>query len=347
MGKSYPLARKIAANQAASSRRRRALFPAMRTLWRACFAHLATAARLKAVAQSHRLGIGLARQYTGGNDADEATTLAHRLYVEHGLRASLFHLGEYVADAAAIEAEVYAKCAAAAALGEAGLDVHVSVDPTQIGLLQGRSVFLHHLDRIGDAVAAASRGRPGRHALMLDMEDASVTDATLEAHARLQASGRPAAVTLQAYRHRTVTDLIRLIETGAMVRLVKGAFPAGPELALQRAADVTHAYVAHATTLLSPQSRARGVYPVFATHDHRLHEVITAEAGRQGWSPEEWEFEMLLGARDDIARNLAQRGHRVRLYVPFGSDWWPYAMRRIGENPGSLTLVLRGALSHG
>ncbi len=319
----------------------------MRTLWRACFARLATAARLKAVAQSHRLGIGLARQYTGGHDAHDATALAQRLYATHGLRASLFHLGEYVADAAAIEAEVHAKCAAAAALGEAGLDVHVSVDPTQIGLLQGRSVFLHHLDRIGDAVAAASRGRPGRHALMLDMEDASVTDATLEAHSRLHTSGRPAAVTLQAYRHRTAIDLEALVNRGAMVRLVKGAFPAGPDLALQRATEVTQAYLAHAATLLSPKARHQGVYPVFATHDHRLHAAIAAQALRHGWEPGEWEFEMLLGARDDVARDLVRQGHRVRLYVPFGEDWWPYAMRRIGENPRSIALVMRGAFRHG
>ena len=315
----------------------------MNTLWRSCFARLATSPAAKTLAQTHRLGIGLARQYTGGHDAEDAARLARRLHEANGLRASLFHLGEYVADGAAVEAEVAAKCVAAEALGRAGLDVHVSVDPTQIGLLQGRSVFLHHLDRIGETIARASRGLPGRHALMLDMEDASVTDATLEAHARLRAAGRPAAVTLQAYRHRTATDLAALIEAGAMVRLVKGAFPAGPDLALQRAADIAQAYLAHASTLLSPRSRERGVYPVFATHDHRLHEAIIAEAGRQGWAPDEWEFEMLLGARDDVARDLARRGHRVRLYVPFGSDWWPYAMRRIGENPRSLALVLRGA----
>lgn len=319
----------------------------MRTLWRSCFARLATSPSAKALAQTHRLGIGLARQYTGGPDAEAGAALAGRLFAAEGVRASLFHLGEYVRDAAAVEAEVAAKCAAAEALGRAGLDVHVSVDPTQIGLLQGNAVFLRHLDRIGDAVARAAQGKPGHHAVMLDMEDASVTDATLDAYARLEAAGHPAAVTLQAYRHRTAADLDALIARGAMIRLVKGAFPAGPDLALQRAADIAQAYLAHASALLSPRSRERGVYPVFATHDHRLHEVIIAEAGRHGWAPDEWEFEMLLGARDDVARDLARRGQRVRLYVPFGTDWWPYAMRRIGENPRSLALVMRGAFRHG
>lgn len=321
-------------------------FP-MNTLWRSCFARLATASWAKAIAQTHQLGIGLARQYTGGHDAEAATALAQRWLAADGIRSSLFHLGEYVTEAAAIEAEVAAKCAAAEALGRSGLDVHVSVDPTQIGLLQGRSVFLANLDRMGETLAHAARGRPGRHALMLDMEDASVTDTTLEAHARLHAAGYPSAVTLQAYRHRTATDLDALVAAGAMVRLVKGAFPAGPDLALQRAGDITVAYLTHARRLLFDDARRRGVYPVFATHDHRLHDAIAAEAARQGWSSDEWEFEMLLGARDDVARSLARRGHRVRLYMPFGSDWWPYAMRRIGENPRSLALVARGAFRHG
>lgn len=315
----------------------------MNTLWRSFFARLATSRSALSIAQAHRLGIGLANQYTGGHDACAATSLARRLVDTDGLRASLFHLGEYIADAAAVEAEVLAKCAAAEALGRAGLDVHVSVDPTQIGLLQGREVFFRQLDRIAEALDSASRGRPGRHALMLDMEDASVTDATLEGHARLQAAGRPAAVTLQAYRHRTAADLAALIGRGSMVRLVKGGFPAGPDLALQRPADISEAYLHHAGTLLSGEARRQRVYPVFGTHDHRLHAAIAACAARNGWKPDEWEFEMLLGARDDVARDLVRQGHRVRLYVPFGRDWWPYAMRRIGENPRSIGLVLRGA----
>lgn len=319
----------------------------MNTLWRSLFAGLATSRRARTLAQTHRIGIGLARQYTGGHDPDAATERARRLYAEHGIAASLFHLGEYVRDAEAVQAEVRAKCAAAAALGRAGLDVHVSVDPTQIGLLQGEAAFLAHLDRIGRAIAEAAHGRPGRHALMLDMEDASVTDATLAAHARLQDAGLPSAVTLQAYRHRTGADLARLIERGAMVRLVKGAFPAGPALALQQPKAIHAAYLQHATTLLTPAARARGVCPVFATHDATLQDAIAAEAARQGWQAAQWEFEMLLGARDDLARQRVQQGYRVRLYLPFGVDWWPYAMRRIGENPGSARLLLGGALRRG
>ena len=179
---------------------------------------------------------------------------------------------------------------------------------------------------------------------MLDMEDASVTDATLEGYARLKASGRPAAITLQAYRHRTSTDLAALIGHGSMVRLVKGGFPAGPGLALQRRGDISEAYLRHAGTLLSAEAKRQGVYPVFGTHDHRLHAAIAACAASNGWRPDEWEFEMLLGARDDVAQDLVRQGHRVRLYVPFGQDWWPYAMRRIAENPRAIAMALRGAL---
>ena len=319
----------------------------MKTPWRTLFAHLATHSGLKAFAQRHRLGLALARQYTGGRTVGEAVDLAVRLRDRDGLSASLFHLGEYVADPAAVEQTVLVKQAAAAALGHAGLDVHVSVDPTQIGLLQGQGTFLANLERIARAVSPASSGRPRRHALMLDMEDASVTDATLDGHARLVASQLPAAVTLQAYRYRSPMDLEALLAKGAMVRLVKGGFPAGPTLAHQNRRDIEQAYLGLAATMLLPEARARGVYPVFATHDHRLQDQICELARRRGWSPREWEFEMLLGARDALARRRAGEGHRVRLYIPFGQDWWPYAMRRIGENPRSLGLLLRGTVRHG
>jgi proline dehydrogenase len=319
----------------------------MRALWRSTLARLATSPRLKAYAQSRRIGVALARRYTGGTSVGSATELALGLHRQDGIQVSLFHLGEYVRSAAEVAAQVAAKHAAIEALGRAGLNVHVSVDPTQIGLLQGAPAFEANLRALATSVATAARSGSGRPALMLDMEDASVTDATLAGHAALRETGLPAAITLQAYRHRTGADLARLVETGSMVRLVKGAFPAGPALALQRPAEIDAAYLRHARTLLSGPARAAGVRPVFATHDHRLHAAIAAMAADAGWAARDYEFEMLLGARDEVARALARAGHAVRLYVPFGTDWWPYAMRRIGENPASLAIILRGVAGHG
>lgn len=317
----------------------------MNTYWRRVFSRLAGSDRIKTMAQSAGLGRALAHRYCGGADAQAAADAALALR-RQGIACSLFHLGEYVRSPLEVEGNVQAKRAAVAALAAAGLDVHVSVDPTQLGLLQSPAVLSHNLKRIGADLAAAATG-PGRHALMLDMEDAGVTDVTLAAHAELRAAGMPAAVTLQAYRHRTADDLSGLVRTGAMVRLVKGAFPAGPGLALQRRQDVTAAYLAHARTLLSPEARRAGVYPAFATHDTGLQQAIVAMAEHTGWHRDAYEFEMLLGARDEVARSLAQDGRRVRLYVPFGADWWPYAMRRVGENPATLRVLLRGGRRHG
>lgn len=319
----------------------------MNQLWRNTLCALARSARLKQLAQSRQLGMALARQYTGGSDATAAAALAQRLQQESAIGSSLYFLGEYVASLEDVERNVQAKLAAVSALAARGLELHVSVDPTQVGLMQDRELMRSNLERIASALAAAAQGRPGWHALMLDMEDASVTQTTLDAHAALRAQGLPAAVTVQAYRHRTGADLSALVQAGAMVRLVKGAFPAGPELALQRRDEVHAAYLQHLTTLLSPQALALGVRPVIATHDHRLHAAAIELAQGNGWAPQQYEFEMLLGARNDVARRLAAAGHRVRLYLPFGSDWWPYAMRRIGENPASALILLRGALGRG
>lgn len=317
----------------------------MDTYWRGLFSRLAGSERWKAWGQSAGVGRALAARYCGGADAQAAADTARRLRDE-GIACSLFHLGEYVRSPMEVERNVQAKRDAVAALAAAGLDVHVSVDPTQLGLLESTDTLAHNLERIGTDLVAAATG-PGRHALMLDMEDASVTDATLAGHDALRAAGIPAAITLQAYRHRTADDLARLIADGAMVRLVKGAFPAGADLALQRREDVTAAFLTHARALLSPAARRAGVYPVFATHDTGLHEAIASFAARAGWPPEAYEFEMLMGARDEVARALAQAGRRVRLYVPFGADWWPYVMRRIGENPSTVRFLLRGVAGHG
>lgn len=238
-----------------------------------------------------------------------------------------------------------AKIEVAGLLGRAGLDVHVSVDPTQIGHSIDPDLTCRNVLAIGEAVAAAADGRPGVHVLMLDMEDAGVTDATIALHERLRRAHLPAALTLQAYRRRTAADLAPLVAGGATVRLVKGAFAAGPDIAFTKRAEIKANYRILIATMLSRSARDAGFYPVIATHDTALHDYARSEATRNGWRPGEYEFEMLLGVRSDVAMALAAAGERVRLYVPFGRDWWPYAVRRIGENPANAMLLARSALS--
>lgn len=319
----------------------------MRRTWQAMMIALAESATAKRWAQGFAATSALARQYVGGADADSGVATAIELRDRSGLRASLFYLGEYVNTPALVAENVAAKRAAASRLGSSGLDVHVSVDPTQVGHSLDPVLARANILRIGAAIGDASAGRAGVHCLMLDMEDASVTDATIALHADLRAAGLPAALTLQAYRRRTEADLRPLLRAGAKVRLVKGAFAAGPDIAFTRQPEIKANSRRLIDLMLSREARDHGFYPIIATHDDRLHDYARERAAAQGWKPGEYEFEMLLGVRGDVATALAAAGERVRLYLPFGVDWWPYAVRRIGENPRNAWLLARSAVARG
>lgn len=313
--------------------------------WQKTMIALARSRAAKALAERLIGGSALARQYVGGADAAAAVETAKDLMSRHAITASLFHLGEYVDTPELAQSNFAAKIAAARLAGEAGIDVHVSVDPTQLGHLFDPEGAEARMRAIAAEIRDAAGQRPGVHMLMLDMEDASFTDATIALHDALALAGLPVGLTLQAYRHCTLDDMRRAVATGARVRLVKGAFAAGSSLALQKEAEIKANYRKLISLMLSPEARASGFYPIIATHDTTLHDYARREARSHGWQPGEYEFEMLLGVRTNVAEALACDGEKVRLYVPFGHDWWPYAVRRIGENPRNALLLARSAVS--
>ncbi|HYM03397.1 MAG TPA: proline dehydrogenase family protein [Stellaceae bacterium] len=317
----------------------------LRRAWQTAMIGLARSRRVKHWVQQRRAASDLATRYVAGATAAAGVERARSLLDAHGIRASLFYLGEYVDSAGLVAENVAAKREIADLLGRAGLDVHVSVDPTQIGYALDPALARANLFAIAEAVARAAAERHGVHALMLDMEDDSVTDATIGFHAALSAAGLPAALTLQAYRRRTEADLLPLLRAGTRVRLVKGAFAAGSAIAFTRQGEIKANFRRLIDLMLSPAARDAGFYPIIATHDHRLHAHALERAAAHGWKQGAYEFEMLLGVRGDVAAGLARRGERVRLYVPFGRDWWPHAVRRIGENPRNAWLLARSALS--
>lgn len=317
----------------------------MRRQWQALMIALAGSERAKRWAQGLAATSALARQYIGGLEVDAGVETAIDLLADHRIRASLYFLGEYVNSPALVSKNVAAKIEAAEQLSLAGLDVHVSVDPTQVGHSIAPEMASKNLRLIGQTIKDAAGGRAGVHALMLDMEDASVTDATIAYHKMLTDQGLPTALTLQAYRLRTEADIVPLIRAGQRVRLVKGAFAAGPNLAFTRHAEIKENFRQLISRMLSRQARDSGFYPIIATHDNKLHDYARNVAAANGWSPGEYEFEMLLGVRTEVSSALARVGERVRLYVPFGRDWWPYAIRRIGENPRNIALLARSTFS--
>ncbi|MGV1010222.1 MAG: proline dehydrogenase family protein [Dermatophilaceae bacterium] len=310
------------------------------SLWQESMIRLARSPRLITLVQGQPWLTGLAHRFVAGPTATDAVACARRLRHE-GIAVSLYYLGEYVSDATVIEQTVDELCRVMARASAENLDVAVSVDPTQIGLMIDDAAARGNARRLAGTVArAAGAPRRGRDALMLDMEDATVTDTTLDLHRSLAEAGLPVAITVQAYLHRTANDLPDLIAGGAWIRLVKGAFAEPAALAARRRADIDSCYRQAAATVLAPASRDHGTFVSFATHDHRIIDEIAVQARANGWSREDYEFEMLYGVRPDLQRALVERGHRVRVYLPFGVDWFPYAIRRVGESPRNLGFAL-------
>jgi proline dehydrogenase len=305
---------------------------------------LATNARLKAFMQRNAAASALARSFVGGVDIAEAVAAARRLGAR-GIRASLFHLGEYVTDPGAVAETVRQKVAIAEALGRAELDVHVSVDPTQIGHSIDPALCERNALQIGAAIARQPPNH-GLNRMMLDMEDYSLVEPTLALLRRLSGERIPAAITLQAYLFRTERDVMELIRLGSSVRLVKGAFSEATKRAFRRRTDIDRNYLHLASLMLSAEARGAGFYPVFGTHDDALIQAIQTLAAERGWAKGQYEFEMLFGVRPELQSALREQGETVRVYLPFGRDWWPYAMRRVGEAPRNVVFLLR-ALLHG
>lgn len=313
----------------------------LQRLWQSAMIALARPAWLRTRVQAWRAASALATRYVAGRTPEEGVARAEALLEDDGLRASLFYLGEYVDTAERVAENVAAKHAVARLLADTGLDVHISVDPTQIGQCVDPRAVAGRAVAIAEDIVRAARGRPGVHMIMIDMEDDEVVGSTIALHDSLKAAGLPCGLTLQAYLRRTEADLAAQVRAGSRVRLVKGAFVARPDIGFVRTADIKANFRRLIDLMFSSRARECGFYPIVATHDDALQDHAATRARANGWDPRSFEFEMLLGVRGDLARRRVAEGFRVRLYAPFGRDWWPYAIRRIGENPANALLLAR------
>jgi proline dehydrogenase len=303
---------------------------------------VARSERAKRVLQSAVGRTLLAKRFVGYTTADAAAAAALELRVRHGITSSLFYLGEYVDDPDRAAETVRQSCEAAELLGKVGLDVHVSADPTAIGYMTSEALAKENAERIARTIAAQPAG--GRNYLLLDMEDLTLLEPTLELHRHLTDAGLPTGITLQARLRRTKSDLEPLLHLPTAVRLVKGAFPLGPEHDHQGRSAIAQSFLVLAEQMLAPEARDAGFYPSFATHDDAIIDRVIGLAWASGWRPEEYEVECLYGVRTRWQSELRRHGVNVRVYLPFGADWWPYVMRRVGENPSNLLRVARVAL---
>ncbi len=316
-----------------------------RKIWQKTMIAMALSDRVKAFAQNSRATSFLSGKYVSGDSPEAGIKRAQDLLEDTGIRSSLFYMGEYVDDWNLVALNIENKLEIADQLGRSGLDVHVSIDPTQIGHHLDPTIVAGHAENIAKAVQLAAGDSGEINCLMLDMEDASLNDPTIALHNHLQNMGLPVALTLQAYLKRTHGDILEQIERGSRVRLVKGAFAAGADIAYTKRSDVKQNSRKIIADMFSAEARKNRFYPIIATHDTALQDFTIETARANGWNAGEYEFEMLLGVREDVAIALAATGERVRVYVPFGRDWWPHAARRIGENPANALLLARSLIS--
>jgi proline dehydrogenase len=298
---------------------------------RATFLALSRSQRLQRAALRTRVLRRAALRFVAGEDLSDALDAVRRLNAA-GLSATLDFLGEGVTSAARAQASGEAYGSILDAIRHSGVQSHLSLKLTQLGLDVDTALCRTILARILE--------RAKETFVRIDMESSLYTDRTLRLFEDLWAAGyRNVGVVIQSYLRRSAADVERLMALGARVRLVKGAYAEPPSVAFPRKRDVDENFAR-----LSEQLLLRGTYPAIATHDERLIEHAIRTAAAHGVSTDRFEFQMLYGIRRDLQAQLRRRGYRVRIYVPFGNEWYPYFMRRLAERPANVLFVLRSVL---
>lgn len=308
----------------------------LQTVAKTFFHILAGSRSLKSLASRYgmRGNGGFARRFIAGESVAEAIEAA-RVIERDGLTVTLDLLGESVANATEADAATRAYLSVIEAIAASGVGRNISLKLTQLGLTIDRATCVDNLRRILDAAAAQ------QFFVRIDMENSPYTAVTLGVFETMwQQEYRNAGVVLQSCLPRSEQDAVRMNELGARVRLVKGAYKEPRAVAYQSKADVDAAFIRIMRALL-----ADGTYPAIATHDPVMIEATRAFARERGIDPSRFEFQMLYGIRRDLQASLLRDGYRVRVYVPFGREWFPYFMRRLGERPANVGFVLRGILS--
>jgi len=281
-------------------------------------------------------------RYVAGESVPDAVTVAGELRTTNRL-ATIDYLGEDTTDAvqAATTRDTYVHLLdllAEADLTEYGA-AEVSVKLSAIGQAlpaDGDAIALENARAICEAAQAAGT------TVTLDMEDHTTTDRTLATLHALREDFPWVGAVLQSYLHRTEADCRDLATAGSRVRLCKGAYKEPASVAFQDGDDVDLSYVRCLKVLMAGDG-----YPMVASHDPRLIDIAAALAGHHGRAPDSYEFQMLLGIRMNEQMRIADRGHQMRVYVPFGEDWYGYLVRRMAERPANVQFFLRSLATNG
>jgi proline dehydrogenase len=304
-------------------------------LLRSAFIALSTNQPLRRFSERSSMGRKLSSRFVAGLEVEDALLTAERLN-KQGITATLDSLGESVSTEAEAHraAEIYHRLLDAIATQK--LKANISVKLTQVGL--ELSPDLAYTIASGLTEHARATG----NFLRIDMEGSNLTQVTIDLvrhlHARPEYKGH-IGIVIQAYLYRSEADVHQLIEDGIRIRLCKGAYQEPPTIAYAQKTDTDTNYVRLSGILLSSP-----IYHGLATHDEAMVEAAKSYALNQGIAPEHFEFQMLYGVRRDLQRRLVSQGYNVRVYIPFGREWYPYFMRRLAERPANVFFLAKNLL---
>ncbi|MBE0592017.1 MAG: proline dehydrogenase family protein [Gemmatimonadales bacterium] len=278
------------------------------------------------------------RRFMPGETIEAALSACVSLH-ERGMSTVITQVGEAITDGGSAERVTAHYVAAFDRIRESGLPTELSVKPTQLGLDVSREVCAAQLETLLDAAS-----RTGSF-VWIDMESSPYVDVTLQLYQGLRLRHHNVGICLQSYLYRTSDDLASLIPLGAAIRLVKGAYMEAPDTAYPRKSDVDENFVRLGKRLLGEEARACGVRVGFGTHDPGVITRIRDFAEGAGIRKDAYEVQMLYGIRRDEQARLAAAGHRLRVLISYGSEWFPWYMRRLAERPANLGFVLRNLLA--
>ena len=280
---------------------------------------------------------GVVERFIAGETSGEVVAVTRRL-IGAGLLVSIDYLGEHTSDPTQADAVVVAYLDLLTRLREAGLSssAEVSIKLTALGqqLRDGPQLALQNAELICRAARMADT------AVTLDMEDHTTTDPTLEILHTLRKEYPDTGAVLQAYLYRTEDDCRELAVAGSRVRLCKGAYAEPESVAFQDRQEIDRSYVRCMKILMAGNG-----FPMLATHDPTLIDIGLRLASDHGRGPGDFEFQMLYGIRPTEQQRLSQLGHAVRVYVPYGTDWYGYLIRRLAERPSNLRFFARSLIT--
>lgn len=299
---------------------------------RALLLELAKSTRLKAWITSNGTTRRMARRFVPGEELAPAMEAA-RVCNRAGMTVSLDHLGENVATREDAERARVSYTEALERIAADGVEGNVSLKLTHLGLDLGGEFCVEQLRQL------TRRAEELANFVRVDMEGSAYTDRTLRIVKQARAESTAVGTVIQAYLYRSEEDVRELLAIGCRIRLVKGAYREPARIAFRRKKDVDANFI-KLTKILLPS----GIYHALATHDPRMIEAAIRFAAEQNITKDKFEFQMLYGIRTDLQTRLVRQGYRVRVYIPFGKDWFPYFMRRLAERPANLLFFTRNFL---